>query len=118
MLNRYLLGQAETVDTEWSLKICLMITLSWEQACYLNSLGSSGGGKKKNFLSLLSLKSNQPKKKKSSQPKLTLVPKRHILGWQILLPCSSHTVVSEASLSFPSRILFDLGLFSTGIFNK
>ena len=55
-----------------------MIVLFWEQALYLNSLGSQEEGKKKDFLSLLFLENNQPK--------IIPLPKRHFLGWHILLP--------------------------------
>ena len=39
----------------------LVITLFWERALCLNSLGSQGGGKKKDSLSFRFLKKHQPK---------------------------------------------------------
>ena len=59
----------------------LVIVLFWEQALCLNTFRRLWGGSKAHFLSLNFLQKNQPEE--------ILLPKRHILWWQILLPDSN-----------------------------
>lgn len=71
-----------TTHSPYSLQISLLMAemLHLYQALYLNSLDilrRKEGGKKEVFLSFLFLGNNQPK--------IILMPKRHILMWQILV---------------------------------
>ena len=80
LVNKCFLGHASRTPSPYSLQPSLVVALFWEQALYLNSFRQlRGGGNKKNFLSFLFLEYNQPR--------LILMPKRHILReGQALLP--------------------------------
>ena len=67
-----------TTPSLYSLQVFLMIALFLKQVFYLNSLASQGGGKKKEFLSLLFLRNNQPK--------LIPLPKRYNQGGKFCSP--------------------------------